>query len=128
MKKAKYSKVFLEELRKIPIVQVACEKSGLSRQSVYRWKKEDQEFAQAMEEAIADGIAFVNDMSETQLMNQIKAGNLSAVRLWLTHNHERYSRKLKIEHSAKNYQLDEEQKLLIKEALSYSTIKINNHE
>jgi len=128
MKKAKYSKVFLEELRKIPIVQVACEKSGLSRQSVYRWKKEDQEFAQAMEEAIADGTAFVNDMSETQLMNQIKAGNLSAVRLWLTHNHERYSRKLKIEHSAKNYQLDEEQKLLIKEALSYSTIKINNHE
>ena len=128
MKKAKYSKVFLEELRKIPIVQVACEKSGLSRQSVYRWKREDQEFAQAMEEAITDGIDFVNDMSETQLMNQIKAGNLSAVRLWLTHNRERYSRKLKIEHSTKNYQLDEEQKLLIKEALSYSTIKITNHE
>jgi hypothetical protein len=31
MKKPKYSKQFLEEIKKVPIVQVACEKTGLSR-------------------------------------------------------------------------------------------------
>ena len=44
MKKNKFQDQFLDELRKVPIVQVACEKTGLSRNSVYRWRKDDKEF------------------------------------------------------------------------------------
>ena len=41
MKKDKVKDAFLEQLRKVPIIQVACEKVGISRNSVYRWKNED---------------------------------------------------------------------------------------
>ncbi|MEB5190308.1 hypothetical protein RXR40_28065, partial [Pseudomonas aeruginosa] len=61
MKKNKKKDDFLAELRKIPIIQVACEKVGLSRTRVYRWKDEDPEFKKEMDQAMADGEAFVND-------------------------------------------------------------------
>lgn len=72
MKKNKIQGKFFEELRTIPIVQVACEKSGVSRNSVYRWKKEDKSFSKKMDQALADGVAFVSDMSESQLLTLIK--------------------------------------------------------
>ena len=49
MKKNKFQDQFLDELRKVPIVQVACEKTGLSRNSVYRWRKDDKEFIKKMD-------------------------------------------------------------------------------
>lgn len=122
MKKDRFQDQFLDELRKVPIVQVACEKTGLSRNSVYQWRKKDGEFAKSMDRAIKDGIAFVNDMSESQLMAQIKQGNLAAVRLWLTHNHERYARRVKVEHSTSDPTLSDEQKQVIKQALSLSAL------
>ncbi len=70
-----------------------------------------------MDIAIAEGVAFVNDMSESQLMTLIKQGNLGAVRLWLTHNHERYTKRVKVEHSHSNYQLSEEELDDISQAL-----------
>lgn len=120
MKKSKVTKQFLEELKKVPIVQVACEKTGISRNSVYRWRREDEIFEKDMDQSIADGVSFVNDMSESQLMSLIKQGNLGAVRLWLTHNHERYTKRIKVEHSTKDYDLSNEQKEVIRQALSYS--------
>ncbi len=83
MKKAKVRKAFLEELKRVPIVQVACEKVAISRNSVYRWKAEDAEFAKAMEEALAEGEALVNDMTESQLMSLIREKNWHAISFWL---------------------------------------------
>lgn len=116
----KLEEKFFDELGKVPVVQVACEKTGVSRNSIYRWRREDEDFKKRMEEALHDGIAFVNDMSESQLLTQIKQGNLGAVRLWLTHNHERYTKRIKVEHSSKDYDLSDEQKEVIRQALSYS--------
>lgn len=113
----KIEEKFLSELRKVPIIQIACEKTGVSRNSLYRWRREDKDFKEAIDEAMSDGIAFVNDMSESQLMTQIKLGNLSAVRLWLTHNHDRYAKRIKLEHSTGDYELTEEQQTVIKQAL-----------
>ena len=48
-KKNKIQNIFLEELKKIPIILVACEKSGISRNSIYRWKKEDKDFSKSMD-------------------------------------------------------------------------------
>jgi hypothetical protein len=125
MKKNKYEKQFLEELSKVPIIQFACEKTGLSRQTVYRWRKEDKEFVKKMDKATEDGIAFVNDMSESQLLTMIKQGKYPAVRLWLTNNHSRYTNKLHITKTEEKKELTEDQKSTIKEALSLS---INNKD
>jgi hypothetical protein len=48
MKKNKLQNKFFGELKKVPIVQVACEKTGVSRNSVYRWRKEDINFAKEL--------------------------------------------------------------------------------
>ena len=71
-KKKKVRNIFLAELKKVPIVQVACEKTGISRNSIYRWKREDKNFSKAMDKALAEGEALVNDMSESQLLTLIK--------------------------------------------------------
>jgi ACT domain-containing protein len=118
-KTKKLEEKFFTELKKVPVVQVACEKVGISRNTIYRWRREDEKFKEIMEESLNDGIAFVNDMSESQLLTQIKEGNLGAVRLWLTHNHERYTKRIKIEHSAKEYELSDDQQDSIQNALHF---------
>jgi hypothetical protein len=118
MKKNKLQNQFLDELAKVPIIQVASEKSGLSRQSIYRWKREDQNFAKKMEEAMEAGIAFVNDMSESQLLQMIKEKNWSAISFWLKHRHDKYKTKVHVEGSLKTIDiLSPEQEKTVKEAL-----------
>ena len=95
-KKNKVQNQFLDELKKVPIVQVACEKTGLSRNSVYRWKREDKKFSQVMDEALAEGEALVNDMSESQLLTLIKEKNFSAIRFWLNHRNPKFKEKLEV--------------------------------
>ncbi len=117
MKKNKIQDKFFEELRKIPIIQVACEKTGLSRNSVYRWKKEDKEFSQKMDEAMTDGVAFVNDMSESQLLTMIKEKNWSAISFWLRHRNNNYKDKIEITTKEDNEELTPEQEKVVREAL-----------
>ena len=123
MKKHRHSKQFLEELRKIPIVQVACEKSGISRNTLYRWKRDDPEFAKALEDALADGVAFVNDMSESQLLQLIKDKSFSAVRFWLNKRHPAYKDKLEVTNlDERNEELTEDQQKIVKKALELASI------
>ena len=95
-KKNKIQNIFLEELKRIPIVLVACEKSGLSRNSVYRWKRDDKDFSKAMDEALAEGEALVNDMSESQLLTLIKEKNWQAISFWLRHRNPRFRDKIEV--------------------------------
>ena len=83
MKKSRVQNSFLVELRKIPIVQVACEKLDVSRNSVYRWRKEDEMFAKAMDESLAEGEKLVNDMTESQLLSLIGEKHWPAISFWL---------------------------------------------
>lgn len=85
-------KLFLELLTKTPIVQFACEKTGIARASYYRWRKDDQEFARAADEALGDGVLIVNDICEAQLISAAKNGNLGAIKYWLSFRHKAYSR------------------------------------
>lgn len=122
MKKDKYQDQFLEELKKVPIVQVACEKTGLSRNSVYRWRKEDKQFATKMDDALADGIAFVNDMSESQLMTLIKEKNYSAISFWLRHRNDNYKNKLEITTKDDPEELTPSQAKIVKQAFKLANI------
>lgn len=132
MKKNKKRNEFLNELRKIPIIQVACEKVGLSRTSIYRWKDEDAEFKKEIEQAMKDGEAFVNDMSESQLLTLIKEKDWSAISFWLRHHHSAYKNKLEISTREIDETLSPEQEELVRKALGLAggqlEINQNNHE
>lgn len=123
MKKNKIKNSFLEQLRKIPIVQVACEKTGISRQSVYRWRNEDEKFKKEMEAALAEGEAIVNDMTESQLLSLIREKSWPAIRFWLNHRNPRFKDKVEIEGKIETIQeLNSEQRELVKKALTLANI------
>lgn len=122
MKKNKFQKQFLDELRKVPIVQVACEKTGLSRNSVYRWRNEDVEFHKAMEVAIAEGEDLVNDMSEGQLLTMIKEKNWSAISFWLRKRNPKFKDRIEVDVTPKQEELTPEQEETVREALRLASI------
>lgn len=119
MKKNKLQDQFFEELSKVPIVQVACEKTGVSLNSIYRWKKEDKAFSVKMDKALVDGVSLVNDMSESQLLTLIKEKNYSAISFWLRHRNDNYKSKLEVKHSyIDDVPLTKEQKEVINKTLN----------
>lgn len=124
MKKNKVKNAFLEQLRKIPIVTVACEKVGVSRNSVYRWKNEDEEFSKEMEVALADGEALVNDMSESQLLSLIQEKNWSAISFWLRHRNPKFRERIEIDARINNLteKLTPEQESIVREALRLAAL------
>ena len=122
-KKNKIQNIFLEELKRIPIVLVACEKSGVSRNSVYRWKRDDKDFSQAMDEALAEGEALVNDMSESQLLTLIKEKNWQAISFWLRHRNPRFRDKLEVTSKIEDSEeLTPSQAAVVRQALQLAKI------
>lgn len=117
MKKNKLQDQFFEELEKVPIILVACEKTGISRNSVYRWKKEDKTFSEKMDHSMSEGVAFVNDMSESQLLTMIKEKNWSAISFWLKHRNDNYKDKIEITTKEDDNNLTPQQKKIVRNAL-----------
>lgn len=113
----------IEQMKKIPIVQVACEKVGVGRSTFYLWKKDDPDFAAAVDEAIGDGTGLVNDMAESQLLSAIKDGNLGAITYWLKHRHSAYSNRMEVTAKIKREDaLTPEQEQAIEEALRLTAV------
>lgn len=119
---------FLDELKKVPIIQVACEKTGISRQTYYRWANGSKEFKAKAEESLKEGVSFVNDMSETQLLNLIKSQDFKAVSFWLKHRNDNYKQKIEVTTVEKEQELTEEQKEIIKQALVLSNNNLNQND
>lgn len=110
--------LIIEQLKKTPIVQVACEKINVGRSTYYRWRKEDAEFAQQSDQALLDGSLLVNDMAESQLMSAIKDKNMTAIIFWLKHHHPAYLTKVEITSSQmKDPMLTVEQEDSVRKAL-----------
>ncbi len=108
----------LQELRKIPVITVACERASISRGTYYRWRDEDKEFAETADEAMHDGEKFICDMSETQVIALIKERNLPAITLWLRSHHPKYANKIEVDARVKTDEpLTPEQEELIKRAI-----------
>lgn len=87
----------LAEFAKTPIVQVACQKTGISRATYYRWRKDDPVFAESAEQALTESAALINDMAESQLIQAIKAQNMTAIIFWLKHRHRAYGTKIHVD-------------------------------
>lgn len=122
MKKNKLQDQFFEELTKVPIVQVACEKTGVSRNSVYKWRKSDPVFLKKMDQALKDGVALVNDMSESQLLTLIKEKNYPAISFWLRHRNDNYKNKLEITTKEESEALTPSQQKIVRNALKLAAI------
>jgi len=118
----------LEQFRKMPILQVALERAGISRSTYYNWRDEDKEFLKDADKAIAEGEALITDMSESQLISLVRDKHFPAVQLWLRHHHPKYAPKLEIEGTINTIQeLSPEQKELVRKALELANINLENH-
>ena len=95
MKKDKDQQLIIEQLKKIPIVEIACEKIGISRSTFYRWR-EDKTFAAAADAAMKDGELYINDLSEAQVISLIKEKNWPAISFWLRAHHPTYKTKVDV--------------------------------
>ena len=111
-------------LKKTPIIQVACERCGISRATFYRWKNKDKTFAKEADKAIKEGTEIVNDMAVSQLISAIKDRNMGAIRFWLQNNDPRYAQKLKISGRVQReeVELTPKQKETVRKALRLAKI------
>lgn len=92
MKKRRIRHKFIQELQNTPIVQVACDKLGVSRNTYYRWLKQDPAFAKESAEALSMGEARVNDIAESNILRFIQQQNFKATTYWLGHRHEKFKK------------------------------------
>ena len=92
-RQSKEKSQLLECFKRVPIIQVACEKSLVSRATYYRWLELDPEFREAAMDAIAEGESFISDKSEAQLIALIGEKHFGAIKHWLAHRHPAYSAK-----------------------------------
>lgn len=127
MKTKNEKQLLIEQLKKTPVVQVACEKIGIGRATFYRWKNDDEKFAAAVNEAISDGNGLVNDMAESQLMSAIKDKNLTAIIFWLRNHHPSYATRVEVTAKLKHddEQLSPEQEALVMKALRLASVLPN---
>ena len=114
-------------LEKTPIVEAACKKAGLPRSTYYRWRKEDEAFAELCDETIETSIGRINDLAESQLINAIKNQNMTAITFWLKHHHGKYRNRLEINARIQTVQqeLTPEQAEVVARALELSGLTKN---
>jgi hypothetical protein len=91
MKKTKQKeKQIIEALEKVPNISLACEKVGITRQTFYRWMDEDINFLKKINKAQRTGNEYVNDLAESSLITNIKAGKKWSIIYWLDHHKSNY--------------------------------------
>ena len=80
----------LEALAESGNVSFACKRAGVSRDTFYRWRKDDDEFADKAILAIGSGKEFVNDLAHSQLIRNIQNGDMGAIKFQLGNCHDDY--------------------------------------
>ncbi|MFC1638842.1 hypothetical protein ACFL26_01055 [Patescibacteria group bacterium] len=122
LRQERQKKALVEQLGRVPVVQVACEKLGVGRATYYRWRADDPKFAAAADRAIADGRGLINDLAESQLLSAIRDRNMSAIVFWLKCHHADYATKLKVSGEVRHVpaELTPEQEEVVREALRLS--------
>lgn len=85
-----YKDSFVKSLETDLTIKAACLKNNLSRQTVYRWMKDDKVFAKEVAEAIKTCVLEVNDDCEAYMIKKIKAEDMNAIKFWLKFHHDDY--------------------------------------
>lgn len=87
---------FLSELRTMPNIARACRLTKISRQSAYRHREEDKEFADAWDGALVEGI---ESLEESAWKQAKKGSETLTIFLLKAHSPEKYRETVKTEHS-----------------------------
>ena len=82
-RQAREKALVIDQLKKVPIVSIACERSGVSRATYYRWCAEDEVFEVATQDAIIEGEKLMNDLGESQLMTLMRDKSWQAIKYYL---------------------------------------------
>lgn len=133
-KSDKNKELLLEQFKKTPIVESACQKLGIGRSTYYSWREGDSDFAKKADEALMGGKFLVNDLAESQLIAAVKDRNLNAITYWLRHHHPDYTNTLQLKHTIEDENLTPEQEELVRKALRLATahnpniINVENHD
>ncbi len=81
-----------------------------------------------MDEALAEGEAMVNDMSEGQLLSLIREKNFPAISFWLRKRNPRFRDKLEVTGQIEHIEeLSPEQKEALKKAWALKGVTIQDH-
>lgn len=111
------------QLQKTPIIEYACKNTGLGRSTFYRWRKDDESFANEVDQALTKGRLLINDMAKSQLISGIKDKNMTAIIFWLKHNHKNYSTRIELSGKLRTeHKLTPEQEEEIKRALNLASL------
>lgn len=128
-RQSKSKRDLVDQLKKVPIIQVVCERLGIGRTTYYRWRKDDKGFSVLADEAIQEGEGLINDLAESQLMSAIKDKNMTAIIFWLKHHHKAYTTRIEIESkNSQDLHLTPEQENLVKKALALTSLPIQQDE
>ncbi len=120
-------KALLEKLLKTPIVEVACKQVGVPRSTYYRWRKDDEAFADACDVALEESTGRINDLAESQLISAIKEQNMTATVFWLKHHHSNYATRVEVTARFKqNEALTPEQEAIVQTALRLAGLTEDN--
>lgn len=123
LRQKKLKEALLEQLKRTPTIETACQKVGIGRATVYRWREQSSKFREQMESALDEGRTFMSDVAENQLFSLIGEKKYEAIRLYLSTHNPRYSNKLEVSGLVtSDTPLSKEQKKLIREALKLSSI------
>lgn len=106
----------------MPIIEVVCKRTNISRATYYRWKKIDQKFSKTAHEAQSEGNSLIDDMAESQLISLIKDKSITAITYWLSHRHKAYAPKLFLEDNKTKQELSEEELKLLKKAIDLTPL------
>ena len=129
-RQSKLKKIFLEQLKKTPTIEQSCQKVGISRMTILRWRKASKKFDRGVEEGLREGRDFVSDVAETQMFSLISQGKSEMINYFLSHNNTRYRDKLELSGtvSTKDEPLTAAQKALIRQALKLSSLRNHGQE
>lgn len=114
-----------EQLKKqMGNISLACKKVGISRNSYYRWKKEDKEWGKEMDEIKEEKDNEMNDFTEGKLYEKIHNGDRTSIIFYLKTRHPKYRRKqdvnLKGELKTNDIELNDEERELLNRAIKFA--------
>lgn len=86
----------IQILMDTPLVSLACKKVGISRATYYRWIKDNAGFKKKVNRALEYGRSYWGEVAESALLKNIKNGDMTAVKYYLSNNDKRYTPKRSI--------------------------------
>jgi hypothetical protein len=116
---------FLEILEKSPVIAIACERSGVSKATFFRWKDADKEFVKKVESAMSEGNSLISDIARAQLISLVKEKNFAGIKFWLQNKDPEFRPRIEVEGQMKVIeQLSPEEEALLRRALHLVALPI----